>query len=408
MKKRIVSLLLIVCMLLTMLPLAALAAKNGFHDVRQRDWYHDAVQYVCANELFNGVSDTEFDPSGTMTRGMFVTVLGRMAGIDPMRYAGSQDFSDVAVDAYYAPYVAWACRFGITNGTGNGMFSPDAPIDRQQLACFFVRYFELFGAEAEPQSAPETQEPADLHLVADWAKDAVMQMWEDGFLIGDGTSFDPTALATRAQTAELCTRLDRAVEVWYCEPGVPSDRVRVEPEDEDYEEDDNDDRDDRDDDRSEGGGTIRRTVSFYDGDRLIDEITTKGGQPLKEMPSVEKASKEGAVLLGYFYDKEFTKPFYADANVYENMDVYAQYSEMEVPETLTVRTFTMQDVSNDLVVTIERSSAPVAGEPELARAAASVQSTDGSDPVVLDARDNGDGPTISMPPTATATAAPMS
>ncbi|MBQ9967476.1 MAG: S-layer homology domain-containing protein [Oscillospiraceae bacterium] len=391
MKKRIVSLLLIVCMLLTMLPLAALAAKNGFHDVRQRDWYHDAVQYVCANELFNGVSDTEFDPSGTMTRGMFVTVLGRMAGIDPMRYAGSQDFSDVAVDAYYAPYVAWACRFGITNGTGNGMFSPDAPIDRQQLACFFVRYFELFGAEAEPQSAPETQEPADLHLVADWAKDAVMQMWEDGFLIGDGTSFDPTALATRAQTAELCTRLDRAVEVWYCEPGVPSDRVRVEPEDEDYEEDDNDDRDDRDDDRSEGGGTIRRTVSFYDGDRLIDEITTKGGQPLKEMPSVEKASKEGAVLLGYFYDKEFTKPFYADANVYENMDVYAQYSEMEVPETLTVRTFTMQDVSNDLVVTIERSSAPVAGEPELARAAASVQSTDGSDPVVLDARDNGDG-----------------
>ena len=389
MKKRVVSILLIVCMLLTMLPLSVLAAgKDGFSDVGAGDWYYDAVQYVCANELFNGVSDTEFDPSGTMTRGMFVTVLGRMAGIDPMDYAGSRDFSDVPVDAYYAPYVAWACRYGITNGTGNGLFTPDAPIDRQQLACFFVRYMELFGAEAEPQSAPDENEPADLHQVADWAKDAVMQMWENGFLVGDGTSFDPTALATRAQTAELCTRLDRAVDVWFVEPGVPSDRVRVEP---DEDEEDYDEENDRDDEYDVSGGSVRRTVSFYDGDRLIDEITTKGGQPLKEMPSVEKSSKEGAVLMGYFYDKEFTKPFYAGEPVYENVDVYAQYSETEVPETLTVRTFTTVDASNDFVLTIERSSAPVAGESELARAAASLQSTDGSDPVVIEAQDNGDG-----------------
>lgn len=388
MKKRLVSILLIVCMLLTMLPLAALAAETeGFRDVKTRDWYHDAVRYVCANELFNGVSDTAFDPSGTMTRGMFVTVLGRMAGIDPMQYAGVQEFADVAVDAYYAPYVAWACRYGITYGTGGGVFTPDAPIDRQQLACFFVRYFELFGAEAEPQPEPETQEPADLHLVADWAREAVVQMWEKGFLVGDGTSFEPTALATRAQAAELCTRLDRAVEVWFCEPGVPSDRVRVEPIDENEE----DERDDEQDEDREGGGTIRRTVSFYDGDRLIDTLVTKGGQPLGELPAVEKASKEGAVLLGYFYDKEFTEPFRADESVYEDMDIYAQYSEMEVPETLTVRTFTTVDASKDFVLTIERSSAPVTGEPELARAAASLQSIDGSDPVALDAIDNGDG-----------------
>ena len=311
MKKRVVSLLLIVCMLLTMLPLAALAAGTGaFRDVRERDWYYDAVRYVCANELFNGVSDTEFDPSGTMTRGMFVTVLGRMAGIEPGRYVGTREFADVVVDAYYAPYVAWACRYGITNGTGDGLFSPDLPIDRQQLACFFVRYFEIFGVDADDAEAPVSDEPGDMEQVADWAKDAVLQLWQKGLLVGDGVNFDPAVKASRAQAAELCTRLDRAVDVWYCEPNVPSDRECVEPDFEEYEEEDDRDEEDEGEDEEGGSSAIRRTFSFYDGDRLIDQLTTNGALPLDRLPSVEKASKEGAVLLGYYYDKEFTEPFY--------------------------------------------------------------------------------------------------
>ena len=52
---------------------------NPFEDVKQGSWYYDAVQYVRVNGLFYGTSETAFTPDGTMTRGMFVTVLGRMA-----------------------------------------------------------------------------------------------------------------------------------------------------------------------------------------------------------------------------------------------------------------------------------------------------------------------------------------
>jgi len=120
MKKRIISIFLIVCMVFTMVPLGALAAEDySFRDVKKGDWYYDAVRYVCANGLFTGVSRNSFEPGGTMTRGMFVTVLGRMAGIAPGKYAGVSQFTDVAEDAYYAPYVNWAWQYGITGGTGN-------------------------------------------------------------------------------------------------------------------------------------------------------------------------------------------------------------------------------------------------------------------------------------------------
>lgn len=59
-----------------------------------------------------------------MTRGMFVTVLGRMAGVDANRYQGESSLSDMPADAYYAPYVAWAVKHGVTAGTGGGKFFP--------------------------------------------------------------------------------------------------------------------------------------------------------------------------------------------------------------------------------------------------------------------------------------------
>ena len=207
MKRRLISILLTIAMVVTMFPVAALAEGTGqFRDVKKTDWYYEAVEYVTDNGLFSGVGEGTFAPEGTMTRGMFVTVLGRMAGVDTRQYVGSTGFSDVPADAWYAPYVMWAVRYGITEGTGGGWFSPDAPIDRQQLACFFVRYFDAFGVTFEAQEAPDRAEPADMDSVAPWAEDAVLQMWESGLLIGDGTCFEPAAKATRAQTAtQKCT-----------------------------------------------------------------------------------------------------------------------------------------------------------------------------------------------------------
>ena len=186
MKQRIISLLLVVCMVMTLLPAGALAANGTtgktaaetgraeaqFTDVASDSWYASAVRYVCANGFFNGTSATTFAPEGNMTRAMFVTVLGRMAGVDPADYPGT-DFTDVQEGLWYAPYVKWAAQYGITTGTGGGKFSPDALITREQMAAFFVRYFERFGVRFKTEPSVTTR-PADLERVSEWARDAVL------------------------------------------------------------------------------------------------------------------------------------------------------------------------------------------------------------------------------------------
>lgn len=124
--------------------------------------------YAKANGFFSGTSETTFSPNGTMTRGMFVTVLGRMAGLDPAKYGGDTGFTDVPEGMYYAPYVKWAAQYGITGGTGDGRFSPDALITRQQMAALFVRYFEKFGIRLTG-GTQYTTVPADLDAVAPYA-----------------------------------------------------------------------------------------------------------------------------------------------------------------------------------------------------------------------------------------------
>ena len=227
---RFVAGLLSIIMLVTMLPMEVLAAGNGgkaeqpsqtmpFQDVKSSDWCAKAVEYVYSHGIFNGTSTATFSPSGTMTRGMFVTVLGRMAGVNPDDYSGETPFSDVPQTMYYAPYVQWAAKYGITVGTGDGKFSPDAFINRAQMAAFFVRYFEAFQVDYAT-GANVTTTPADLERTPAYAQDAVLKLWKQGLLNGDGTRFAPEGNATRAQMAMLCMRADEAVEIWYSAPGI--------------------------------------------------------------------------------------------------------------------------------------------------------------------------------------------
>ena len=99
------------------------AALTVLTDVHPADWYYDAVNHAVSNNLFNGTSATTFSPSQPMTRGMFVTVLGRMAEVDTENHTGTS-FSDVPATVYYAPYISWASGEGIVSGVGNGRFSP--------------------------------------------------------------------------------------------------------------------------------------------------------------------------------------------------------------------------------------------------------------------------------------------
>lgn len=211
MKKRIASILLSASLLLSSVPAALAAGVSAMTDISGH-WAEENIGWVMEQELFNGVSETEFAPDGSMTRGMFVTVLGRFAGIDPSEYAGVDLYADVPASAYYAPYITWATRYGIANGTGDGAFCPDASITREQMATLMVRFASIYAMEITPIADDPVDAFTDFDTVGAYAQSAVESMRLSGLLNGmaqeDGTYiFMPLANASRAQCATIFRRV---------------------------------------------------------------------------------------------------------------------------------------------------------------------------------------------------------
>ena len=109
---------------------------NPFTDVSASDYYYNAVLWAVENGITTGVSADRFAPGATVSRAQTVTFLYRANGSPA---ASGSSFSDVAADEYYANAVAWAVQNGITTGTGNGKFTPNAPCTRGQIVTFLYR-----------------------------------------------------------------------------------------------------------------------------------------------------------------------------------------------------------------------------------------------------------------------------
>lgn len=171
-------------------------------------WAKEHILFTVSRGLLSGTSETTFSPNAPLTRGMFVTALGRLAGINPADYQ-TGTFTDVKADAYYAPYVNWAANKGIVSGTTSTTFAPDSNITREQMAVILKNYAGKMG-----YSIPKTLEAvtfADNTKISSWAKDSVKAMQQAGVLSGKtGNQFDPKGSATRAEAAAV---LHRFVEV---------------------------------------------------------------------------------------------------------------------------------------------------------------------------------------------------
>lgn len=174
------------------------APKPTFTDVPSGAWYADAVYLLADKGILSGTDTHTFSPTGTVTRVMLVTMLGRMAGINPADYTGSV-FKDVPADAWYAPYVAWAYENGIATGYGGGVFSPNSTITREQLCVFLVRYA---GATKTALPTGGGTDFADAASISSWAQHAVSLVAGARLISGytDG-SFRPQDAARRAETA---------------------------------------------------------------------------------------------------------------------------------------------------------------------------------------------------------------
>lgn len=171
-------------------------------------WAADNILFAASRGLLSGTSDTTFSPDTGMTRGMFMTALGRLAGINPDSYQTGK-FTDVKADAYYAPYVNWAAQTGIVEGVTATTFAPDTNINREQMAVIMKNYAAKLGYDL-PQTLKAVTF-ADNTQISSWAKDAVKSMQQAGILTGKNENkFDPKGTATRA---EVATVLRRFVEI---------------------------------------------------------------------------------------------------------------------------------------------------------------------------------------------------
>jgi hypothetical protein len=178
--------------------------ENPFADVKAGDWFLDDVGFAYTHGLFAGTGADAFSPDAPMTRGMIVTVLGRLHGIDTSGFKGGA-FSDVDASRYYAAYVEWAREAGIVSGVGGGLFAPDAPVSRQDLSVILYNYIRFAG-----KGLPAEREYAgfaDDADIAAYAGDAVRALYGAGVINGrPGNLFDPKGAATRAEVAAMLHR----------------------------------------------------------------------------------------------------------------------------------------------------------------------------------------------------------
>lgn len=179
------------------------APEANFSDTANH-WAKESINYVVSKGYFKGVGGNRFAPNKSITRADFVTVLGRMAGIDQSKFMNNV-FKDVK-GGYYAAYVNWANENGIVQGIGDGKFDPKRPITREEMAVIMSKFLQVTN---KTLTEKESKAFTDDGTIEPWAKDAVHHMAKLGIVKGmnDG-SFAPRSSLTRAQVAQILYNVD--------------------------------------------------------------------------------------------------------------------------------------------------------------------------------------------------------
>jgi uncharacterized repeat protein (TIGR02543 family) len=299
--------------LLSISPLIALADSssqepgneyNEYIDVDKTDWFYESVMYCLEKGIFSGTGENAFSPDTTLTRAMYVTVLGRIAGVDTSQYATSS-FNDVAVGEWYAPYVAWAAEKGITQGTGKDTFSPDEALTREQMATMTVRFFKSLDISYEAEEQTKSG-PGDTSAISSWALDSVLSLWYAGLLTGDENgNCNPTSKATRAEAAAFCMRISKTVkEQEEKEEPTPSQ------------------------DPGSGYGTTYTITFETNGGNPISPVSLSAGTRLGTLPVPFKL---GAIFNGWFYDSECKSEVQSTDVLTRSLTLYAKFTDTGAP-----------------------------------------------------------------------------
>ena len=185
--------------------------NNPFTDVPDGKWYTDAALYCNFCGFMTGTTETTFSPDMDFSRAMFVTVLSKIDGADTSDCEGSH-FTDVPEGKWYSKPVEWAYRNNYASGTGNGCFSPMAPVTRETIAQFFYNYTAKKGGNVSVLD--DLSAYTDAGEISGWAKTAVQWAVASELISGtSATTLSPKGTASRAQVAVIVKKFTTTI-VW--------------------------------------------------------------------------------------------------------------------------------------------------------------------------------------------------
>ena len=195
--------LLALCMSLTLFPAAA-SASEVYTDVSEKDRYYDSVMYCRETNLMLGTPDGKFEPEGTLTRAMAATVIYRMLGSHKASHMHNS-FKDVPEDEWYTDAIKWMAHNTLVAGYDRYAFGPHDPVTKEQVAVMIFR--AGYSTDKLPTPTEAGNAYSDLDSCSYWAYQAVDELNRLGvFSDLRGSSFNPQAHATRAETAAMLHR----------------------------------------------------------------------------------------------------------------------------------------------------------------------------------------------------------
>lgn len=184
---------------------------SPYLDVLEHDWYKMAVDYVSDQGLMSAATAGHFLPDYPITRGEFVSILGKMEEIDISYYQYS-GFSEVASDDPQSPYIAWAVASGVVSGYSEGGFGQNDPITREQMSLMLSNYMNHCQNSVVFRDQVASFQDSD--SISPWALPSAELMMSIGLMTGDSHgNFNPGQNITRGETAAMIMRLSQELDL---------------------------------------------------------------------------------------------------------------------------------------------------------------------------------------------------
>jgi hypothetical protein len=179
--------------------------SEKFSDVFSDAWYYDAVTFIAEKGITTGTENDKFSPEATLTRGQFIVMLMKAYGIEADKNP-TDNFAD-AGNAYYTGYLAVAKAKGISSGIGDNKFGPEQAITRQEMFTLLYNALKVIGQIPQGDTGKTVSDFSDVSQIADWAREPIAAFVATGRISGNAGKIKPLSTTTRAEMAQVLYNL---------------------------------------------------------------------------------------------------------------------------------------------------------------------------------------------------------